>query len=119
MAEVIEKTAFQRLEDFILVSKEGKKVQADIELRKVTVKQKVHPETTEDTSTEIDAYMLIGDYVFRVGEDVYKVSKPYLLGFLGEPLDTIKLEKNIANERLKLDYGRLREAKIEIEEKYF
>ena len=36
-----------RLEDFIRLAKEGKDVLVKIDLRKLTVKQKVHPQETE------------------------------------------------------------------------
>jgi hypothetical protein len=36
-----------------------------------------------------------------------------------ESLTTAKMHKNIANERLKRDYQRLKDATIKIEEKYF
>lgn len=119
MAEVLEKGKFVRLEDFIFLAKEGKNVRVEIELRKQLAKQKVHPEETEEMKGEIDTCLLIGDYTFRVEGEVQNVSKVYMFGFLEEFLSATKTDKNIANERLKMDYRRLKDANIPVEEKYF
>jgi hypothetical protein len=130
-------TGFSRIEDFIAFAKEGKDVHATIALRKQLVTQKVHPDETEDMKREIDMYLLIGAYTFRVKKDVRKfskvymyekvskgymreeVSKVYMYGSSGESPDAAKVNISIANERLKADYQRLREANITFEEKYF
>lgn len=113
MAELV------RIEDFIALAREGKQVNASIELRKQLVSQKVHPEETEEMKGEIDMYLLFGDYTFTVGKDVKKVSKIYMYGSSEESLTDSKVNKSIANERLKMDYKRLSDAKIIFEEKYF
>ena len=130
-------TQFGRIEDFIALAKEGKNVYATIALRKPLVKQKVHPDETEDMKREIDMYLLIATYTFRVEKEVKKfskvymyeeaskgytrkeVSKVYMYGSLEESPDAAKVNKSIANARLKADYQRLREANITFEEKYF
>jgi len=130
-------TEFGRIEDFIALAKEGKVGHATIALRKPLVIQKVHPDETEDMKREIDMYLLIGTYTFRVEKEVKKVSKVYMYeevskgymyeevskvymyGSLEESPDAAKVNKNIANARLKADYRRLREANITFEEKYF
>jgi len=130
-------TEFGRIEDFIAFAKEGKDVHATIALRKPLVIQKVHPDETEDMKREIDMYLLIATYTFRVEKEVKKfskvymyeevskgymreeVSKVYMYGSLEESPDAAKVNKSIANARLKADYQRLREANITFEEKYF
>jgi hypothetical protein len=47
------------------------------------------------------------------------VPKVYIFGSEEESLTTAKMHKNIANERLKRDYQRLKDATIKIKEKYF
>ncbi len=110
---------FGRIEDFIALGKEGKDVHAEVELKKRLVTQKVHPDETEDMKGEIDMYLLIGVYTFRVGNEVNQVSKVYMYGSLEEPPGVFWVNINIANTRLKMDYRRLKDAKITFEEKYF
>jgi len=110
---------FGRIEDFIALAGEGKEIHAEVELRKQLVIQKVHPGATEDMKREIDMYLLIGAYTFRVGKEVKEVSKVYMYGSLEEPPSIFWVNTNIANTRLKADYRRLRDAKITLEEKYF
>lgn len=113
MAELV------RIEDFIALAKEGKQVNASIELRKQLVSQKVHPGETEDMKSEMDMYLLLGDYTFRVGNEEKLVSKVYMYGSSEESLNDAKINKSIADERLKMDYKRMQDANITFEEKYF
>lgn len=119
MAKVSEIGDYGRIEDFISLAKEGKKVNLEIELKKQLVTQKVHPGDTEDMKDEVDSYLLTADYVFKVGKDLKLVSKVYMFGSSEEPLDALKVNTSIANARLKMDYRRLKDAKITFEEKYF
>jgi len=119
MNEVSGKSELLRIEDFITLAKEGKDVSAKIGLRQEFVSQKVHPADTEELKEAIDMYLLIGDYTFRIGSWEKTVSKVYVHSSTGESLSDTKINKSIANERLKLDYQRLKDAKIHFEEKYF
>ena len=110
---------FGRIEDFIALAKEGKEIHAEVDLKKKIVTQKLHPADTADTKNEIDMYLLIGSYTFRDGKEVREVSKIYVYGFLEEPPGDFWVNVNIANARLKMDYQRLKDAKISFEEKYF
>jgi hypothetical protein len=47
------------------------------------------------------------------------VTKVYMFGSSEESPDSVKINKSIANARLKMDYQRLKDAKISFEEKYF
>jgi hypothetical protein len=49
---------FVRIEDFIALAKEGKQVNASIELRKKLVSEKVHPGTFDQIKGEVDMYLL-------------------------------------------------------------
>lgn len=119
MVEVSEKGELLRIEDFIALAKEGKDVNVEVNLRKQIVSQKVHPGDTEEMKGEIDMYLLVGDYTFSVGNWKKLVSKIYVYGSIEESLNDAKINKSIANERLKMDYKRLQDAKITFEEKYF
>ena len=107
------------LEDFIRLAKEGEDVRVSVELRKEYIPVKIHPAHTEEGKSETESYLLIGDYTCSVGGEVHEVPKVYVFGSAEESLETGKMHQNIANERLKRDYRRLRDAKIKVEEKYF
>ena len=119
MGEVLVKGNFKRLEDFIALAKNGERVHMSIEFRKQLLTEKVHPTDTLEQKGEIDMYLLIGDYAFKVGEEVMKISKVYMFGSAEEPFKVARENKSIANQRLKTDYKRLKEAKITFEDKYF
>ena len=119
MVKIFEQDELVMLEDFIRLAKEGEDVQVSVDLHKQNIPVKVHPAHTEEGKSETESYLLIGEYTCRVGKEVHKVPKVYVFGSAAEPLGAAKVHKNIANERLKRDYGRLREAKIKVEEKYF
>jgi hypothetical protein len=119
MVEIFEQDELVMLEDFIRLAKEGEDVRVSVKLRKLNIPVKVHPVHTEEGKSETESYLLIGDYTCSVREEVQKVPKVYMFGSAVESLNAAKIHKNIANERLKRDYNRLREAKIKVEEKYF
>ncbi|MEW6569901.1 MAG: hypothetical protein AB1390_01815 [Nitrospirota bacterium] len=108
-----------RLEDFIALAREGKKIQATIDLKKRLIQQKVHPEETDEMKGETEMYLLLAVYSFKFDGDLRKIAKVYVHGSAREPLSVSKENISVANERLKMDYGRLRKANIEFEEKYF
>jgi len=119
MTRVSEIGDYGRIEDFIALAKEGGKVDLEIELKKQLVTQKVPQGVTEDMKDEIDMYLLTADYIFKVGKDTKLVSKVYVFGSSEEPPDVLKVNSNVANARLKMDYQRLKDTKITFEEKYF
>jgi hypothetical protein len=119
MVEVSKKDELLRIEDFITLAKEGNDISVTIDLRKQVVSQKIHPGDTEELKSELDMYLLFGDYFFKIGKWEKVVSKVYMYGSVGETLNETKVIKSIANERLKLDYQRLKDVNIRFEEKYF
>jgi len=119
MASADETGRYGRIEDFIAVAREGDKVDLAIELKKELVTQKVPRGLTRDLKDEIDIYLLTADYIFKVGKAMHIVSKVYVAGPLEVPPDVISANSNIANARLKMDYQRLKDAKITFEEKFF
>jgi hypothetical protein len=108
-----------RIEDFIDIARAGRKVLSSIELLRVPVTERVHPGGTEDMKSEIPMYLLLANYDFTVGKDSKIVSKVYIYGSAEESLNDAKINKHIANERLKMDYKRMQRVKIQLEEKYF
>jgi len=110
---------FGRIEDFIALAREGKDVNAEVELRKQILTQKGYPGDTGNMKSEIDMYLLIGVYTFRTGNEIRHVSKVYVYGVLEETPGVFWVNVNIANARLKMDYQRLKDVKITFEEKYF
>jgi len=119
MARFSEIGDYGRIEDFIALAKEGKEVNLEIELKKQLVTHKVPPGVTEDMKDEVDMYLLTADYIFKIGKDLKLVSKVYMFGSSEESPDALKVNTSIANARLKMDYQRLRDAKITFKEKYF
>jgi hypothetical protein len=119
MADVLETGDFGRIEDFIALAMMEKDVLMTAELRKQQVAQRVHPGDTEEMKGEVGMYLLIADFAFNVGGKIKNVSKVYMFGSLEESLDASNVNKNIANERLKVDYQRLKNANIPFKEKYF
>jgi hypothetical protein len=113
------KADFARLEEFIHFAEQGKDVQLHAELRRQAIKQKVHHGEMEQGEGEIHAYLLIVDYNFRMEGERYQVSKIYMLGSAEEPAEVARLNFDIANERLKMDYQRLAGAGIALSAKYF
>jgi len=119
MVPIFEQDELVMLEDFIRLAKEGEDVRVSVELRRQHIPVKVHPAHTEEGKSETESYLLIGDYTCRIGEEVHTVPKVYVFGSAEESLKVAKMHKNMANERLRRDYNRLKAAKIKIEEKYF
>jgi len=113
----IEKEMPVRLENIMSWAKEGKEVKADVVLTKQQIIQKALVEASG--AEEIAAYLLTGDFTFQVDGKSYEVSKTYLRGYASESFDVSAANRSIANARLKVDYQRLMQAGIKLEEKYF
>jgi len=120
MSEVQGKPKYERPEDFIALANEGEKVKVEIELNKQLVKQKVHPDETDNINLEAAMYFLNGNYSLVDTEGkLQSVSKVYVFASMGESLVESYTNREIANARLKMDYERLAQAGILFKEKYF
>ncbi len=119
MPQNTEAANVQRLEDFIALAQQGKKVTAEISLRRQLVEQKVHPDETSEVKEAISMYLLLADFTLTAEGKTGKVSKVYTFGSGEESLDGARVNKGIANARLKMDYRRLKDAGIICEEKLF
>lgn len=114
-----EQRMFNRLEDFISIARKGEKVDLSVVLNKRIFTRKFGSYTMGDPEDEIDMYMLSADYLFVVAGEAFEVTKYYVSGIEGESLITTKHNIYIANERLKMDYKRLREASVIFSEKFW
>ncbi len=107
-----------RLNDIIAMSRKGKRIKGDVALYRHPVRFMVHPEL--EIVEEQEGYLLSARYTFEVeGGDTYVLEKLYIRGFPTEDFENTKVNRNIANGRLKEDYKRLKEAGIDIVERYF
>jgi len=116
MSELI---VFNRLEDFISLAKKGEKIDLSVALDKQILTRKFYPNTSGDAEDEIDMYILSADYVFIVGGVETELKKLYASGIEGESPDSTIRNIYVANERLKTDYRRLKEAHIFFAEKFW
>ncbi len=112
-------TRQRRLEDYIDLAGQGRKVRVDVKLRKEVVRQKRHREETADMSDETGMYLLIGEFTLAANGESSVVSKVYAYGSEEESLESAGVNRSIASQRLKMDYKRLRDANIEVDEKTF
>ncbi len=106
-----------RLEEVIEKARSATKATGDVKLLKRPIKFLVHPEA--EIVEEQEARLYTADFIFNINGETYKVAKTYLTEFITESPEVVMLNRNIANARLKEDYKRLKEAGIEITEKYF
>ncbi|OAG27335.1 hypothetical protein [Thermodesulfatator autotrophicus] len=106
-----------RLAQIVEMAKQGKKVKAKVTLLKRPIVLKIHPEA--QILEEKEAYILGAIFEFEVDGQTYKVERFYAMGFPTESFEEELANRNLANALLKEDYERLKEAGIEIEEKYF
>jgi len=108
---------FSGLEDFISLAKQGKQIQALIDLKQKIVTPVVDPhEKPEDAKDNNNMYLLIGEYSFTVAGETHKVSKVYAYGTFTHSRDSLEQNMRYANDRLKMDFKRLKEVKIKFEE---
>jgi hypothetical protein len=119
MAEEPAETQRRRLEDYVVLARQGKRVRVDVKLRKEAVSQKVHPEQTTDMRDEIGMYLLMADFTLTAEGESCVVTKVYAFGAEGEHPDSARVSRSIATARLKMDYKRLKDANIAVDEKYF
>jgi hypothetical protein len=116
---MMEHSMFSRLEDFISLARKGEDVGLTITLNKQILTRKFEPYTAGDSEDEVDMYIFSADYFFLFKGKTYEVTKLYAFGVEGEPLDITKHNITVADERLKMDYKRLRDADIAFEEKFW
>jgi hypothetical protein len=114
---VTRKNGLNRLEDFISLSQKGEKISLDVHLR--TEKILRQEEQCEDKKDIIDGYLFIGDFFFYLDNDKYIVSKVYSLSYLTKNPNDLHVDRHVTNARLKMDYTRLQNGGIQVQERYF
>ena len=114
-------TVAERLDAYIALAESGKTVQLQTRLYRKWFKQVSRSSATDDMDIEQDMCLLVADFIpIQVtGEIPTKVSKPYMMCEINQNEIDEKTSRHIANERLRMDYQRLREAGITFEEKFF
>jgi len=115
----MEKNEVFRLEHFTALAKEGQHIEATIDLKRQIVTKKVYSEETQGVKSEAEMYLLLAEFNFKVEGEIKKVSKVYVYGTSEESMDSTNQNLRFADERLKVDYARLRNAHITFEERYF
>ena len=91
----------------------------EVELKKLPVIQEVHIVEGGGRHDKIQTYLLIAYYAFKFGDQVHRLSKVYMFATQEESLNSLRLNKEIANSRLQMDYQRMKKANIHFHEKYF
>ena len=115
----VEKHYINRLDDVIRIANEGKRVDMEVELKTLPMIQEVSTREADKTPHNINTYLLIAYYAFKVDLQSYKCSKVYMFGNTEESLTTKEMNKDIANARLDMDYKRLRDVHIHFQDKFF
>ena len=120
MAKInIEKHYINRLEDVISLAKEGKRVDIEIELKNVPMIRDIPSGEAHEVAHKINTHLLIAYYTFKIDLQSYKFSKVYMFATTEESLISAQMNKDIANDRLQVDYKRLKNAHIHFHEKFF
>lgn len=111
----------ERLDDFIKLSLAGQPIRLEVTVYRNLVKQLSRSESTDDILDETDMCLLMADFKRAPGvrDTPQRVTKIYALCPINEKEIEAKITQNIANERLRMDYARLKEARVQFEAKYF
>ena len=111
----------ERLDDIIRLARSGQTVLLDIQVYNKLVKQVNRSESTDDIDIETDLALLMADFFPAAGSTgkAASVTKVYAVSLLNENEIDAKTTRHIANQRLKMDFIRLKEAGVKFEEKYF
>jgi len=115
----LERSACTRLADYIALAKEGVKVEGSVDLSRRAIRMNIGSNGDFAAGAQMEAYLLLGTYRFSVGGERHEVSKVYAFGPAREDAGQGGRARKVANERLAMDYARLREGDIQIEEKFF
>ena len=110
----------ERLEDLIALAISRNKGQFEVNLRKEIVKQDALPDEADKQKAGKNWYLLMADFALTgSGGEIRTATKVYAFGDINETGAEEKVIRSIANERLKMDYQRFRDAGIEYLEKFF
>jgi hypothetical protein len=110
-----------RLEDYINLARAGKSIRLQTRLYKKWFKEVSQSNATDDLDIEMDKCLLMVDFSPIHAEEGMpeKITKAYMISPINEKEVDDKTTRHIANERLRMDYARLKEVDIFIEEIFF
>jgi hypothetical protein len=118
--EKSKKGYMERLEDLIALAISRNKGQFEVNLRKEIVKQETLPGEADKQKAGKNWYLLMADFALTgSGGQIRTATKVYAFGDIHESGAEEEVIRSIANERLKMDYQRFRDAGIEYQEKRF
>jgi hypothetical protein len=118
--EESKKGYMERLEDLIALAISRNKGRFEVNLRKEIVKQDTLPAAAGKQKAGKNWYLFMADFALKgSGGEIRTVTKVYAFGDINETEEEEKVIRSIANERLKMDYQRFRDAGIEYQEKIF
>jgi hypothetical protein len=108
------------IETYLKMAEAGQEIGLDVKLHKEIIKQSLLTNEADNLRIEKDVYLLIADYIPKASaKDLQIVSKVYAFGSINNTEIEEKTTRLIANERLKIDYDRLRSAGINFQEIQF
>jgi len=110
-----------RLEDLIDLAKTGKTIQLQTRLYKKWVRQVSQSNATGDPDSETENCLYMADFMVIQAEPEMpeKITKAYMVCSINDIELQGETTRRIANERLRMDYARLKGADISVEEKSF
>jgi hypothetical protein len=110
-----------RLDDFIKLAGSGQTVELEIKLHRDIVKHVSQAESTDDINIETDMALLMADFkkTGSAAGDPEIVSKVYAICPINENEIDAKTTRHVANQRLLLDFARLKDAGVNFESVFF
>lgn len=111
----------ERLDDFLELAQTGQTVQLRIAVYQRLIKQVSQSGATDDIDIEMDMRLLMADFmpISAAQDKPAMVTKVYAICPVNESEIEAKTTRHIANERLRVDFNRLRDGNVQFEETYF
>lgn len=119
--ETVDNGLTERLEDIIRLAQDGRQISMNINLYRKLVKQLIQSESTDDIPIETDMCLFMADFVptQSIPDHPTKITKVYAMCSINETEINDKTMRYIANQRLEMDYARLKSAGITFETSRF
>jgi hypothetical protein len=109
-----------RIETYLEMAQSGQEIGLEVKLHKEIIKQSLLTDEADNLRIEKDIYLLMADYIPKTTlEEPNIVSKVYAFGTINENDVEERTIRLIANERLQIDYNRLRDAGVDFQESKF
>ena len=103
------------------MARSDRKIALTITVYQKLVKQVEQAESTDDIPIETDMRLFMADFTPTrpIPDHPAKISKVYAIGLVNETEINEKTVRHIANQRLEMDYARLKDAGIVFEAPHF